>query len=70
MTNVEMLNDKIDKSGFKRTYIAEKVNITPQGLSNKLNGMREFTVGEMFRISDVLSLTDEEKIQIFFYKES
>ena len=46
--------------------LAEKVGISRQSLSQKLNGEREFAQGEILAIKNNLRLSDDEFMQIFF----
>ena len=66
MTNSLLLNDKIDASGLKRNSIAEKLGVSRVSLYNKVRGVTEFTAVEMYTLSDLLNLTDDEKESIFF----
>lgn len=66
MTNTKMLRDAIDRSGYKRTYIARKIGLTYQGYLNKERGEREFRQSEITGICELLNLTLEEKEAIFF----
>ena len=69
MTNIKLLNLKIEQSGLKQNYIAKKMNISPQSLYNKTKGLRDFTVDEMQKISFILNLSDKDNKKIFFTKK-
>ena len=66
MVNTEALRRKIDESGYKMTFIAEKCGITYQGLLNKINNVREFKVSESGALKDLLKLDDSTFNAIFF----
>lgn len=66
MTDIAALKSKITDSGFRVAYIAKWLNLTPAGLYKKLAGGSEFNAREMTQISDLLRLSDAEKISIFF----
>lgn len=66
MINYKKLNDKVKNSGLKKSYIAQKLGLTPYGLAKKLNGATEFKASEIANISDVLNLTGEMREEIFF----
>lgn len=70
MLNTNLLNEKIEKSGYKRSYIAEKLNLTTYGLSLKLNGYNEFKASEIYKISELLKLSLKDRDEIFFAKIS
>lgn len=65
MTNKELLVERIKESGFKLSYIAEKLGITRASLHNKLTGKSCFSVAEVVILSELLSLSREERDSIF-----
>lgn len=69
MTNTELLKAKIKNSGYKITFIAQKCGITYQAFLSRLKGEQEFRVDEMRAISNLLSLSDEDNIAIFFARD-
>ena len=70
MTNIELLEEKIRKSGLKRSFISEKLEITRASLYRKLRGLSEFSLKEVSRLCDLLGITDlVEKEAIFFAKQ-
>lgn len=66
MKGLELLRRKIDESGYKLSFIAEKCGLTYQGFKKKLDGYTEFKVSEVGILRDLLHLTDEEVQAIFF----
>ena len=64
-----MLKEKIHKSGYKLTFIAEQCGLTYQGLLPKLNGEREFSQSEISALRELLKLTLDEIMAIFFADE-
>ena len=69
MTDTELLQDYIDRSGLKIKFIAEKVGLTPYGFSRKRDGLSEFTPSEIAVLCDVLHIeTLEERWAVFFCK--
>ncbi|MBR6405275.1 MAG: helix-turn-helix transcriptional regulator [Lachnospiraceae bacterium] len=66
MTNEILLRQKIDASGLKMRFIAEKIGISYQALLNKIRNKTEFTAQEILRFSELLHLTIDEKEAIFF----
>lgn len=65
-TNVELLEKKIEDSGIKKRVIAEKANLTRQGLLLKTKGVREFKASEIQSIAKTLNLSTDEIFSIFF----
>lgn len=66
MTNTELLREKIKQSGYKLQFIAKKVGITYQSLSNKINNKSEFRANEIQALYDLLGLSEAERVAIFF----
>lgn len=67
MTDVELLREKIDKSGYKLSYLAKQLGITPQGFYLKINGTNEFKATEIQKLCEILCISDsEEMMRIFF----
>ncbi|MBQ8697931.1 MAG: hypothetical protein IJ521_02885, partial [Schwartzia sp.] len=57
---------KIDESGLKIYFIAKKIGISYQGLLNKMRNESEFKASEIQALSEILRLSAEEKMKIFF----
>ena len=68
MTNTELLNEYIDKSGYKRAFIAKALGITAYGLALKINNKSEFKASEMTILCELLNISTEDKEAIFFAK--
>lgn len=66
MTDTMMLREKIDLSGYKIRFIAEKLGITYQGFLNKVNNKTFFKADEICQLSQLLNLTTDEREKIFF----
>lgn len=66
MTNTEVLREKIQESGLKLIYIADKLGIDPRTLALKMNGKYEFKQSEIAVMTDLIRLTAEERDRIFF----
>lgn len=64
--NNSLLYSKINSSKLSKSYIAESLGLTRQGLYNKLSGEREFKGSEIKKISDLLNLSEQEREDIFF----
>lgn len=69
MTNTTLLEERIDRSGYKRKFIAEQCGLTYQGFLPKLKGEREFTQTEITALVYLLKLSDADRIAIFFPDE-
>jgi len=69
MTNSKKLNKKIEESGLKRGFIAEKLGISYHWLNQKINNVVAFKAYEIQILCELLNITDPaEKEAIFFAK--
>lgn len=69
MVNTKMLRDKINDSGYKLQFVAEKCGLTYFGFMKKVNNETEFKASEIMILKVLLNLTDKEVNQIFFALE-
>lgn len=67
--NLKLLNDKIEEINIPVSTIAEKMGVSRRTLYLKLSGKRGFKVTEANNLCDILRLTYDEKMIIFFEKE-
>ena len=51
-------NEMIRRRGMKKSYIAEKMGISPSALSNRLSGKVKFTKSEEFYLNAILEGKD------------
>lgn len=68
MTNASLLKEKIKKSGYKMSFLADMLDIDPSTFSRKLNNKAEFWESEMNILSKLLKMSATEKNAIFFTK--
>lgn len=66
MVNTKKLEEKIEKSGYKKQAIADALKISLQSLSNKINNITEFKLSEYQKLEVMLGLSSIEARQIFF----
>lgn len=66
MANCDALRVCIAESGLKQTFIAEKLGMSQQTLTRKLQGQFEFKQSEIVQLSKLLQLTQDEVLSIFF----
>ena len=66
MTNTDLLRKKIEASGLKIVFIAEKVGISPQAFYKKLKDGSEWTFTQVKILKHLLNLKDDEVDDIFF----
>lgn len=67
--NSELLQKKIRESGFKLGYISNELNLSMYGFSRKIRNESEFKVSEMFKLCEILNLSDKERTDIFLPSE-
>ena len=69
MTNTALLEDKIQKSGKKKGYLADKVGLSAAGFYNCCNNKAEWKASQIDALCEELGITDlEERFAIFFAK--
>ena len=69
MTDTARLIDLIQKSGYKKKFLAEKLGITPFGLDKKINNVTEFKASEIDTLCKLLGIKNlSDKERIFFVK--
>lgn len=67
MTNTSLLKKKIDESGYKKSFIADKMGMAQNTLWLKINGKQPFNQYEIMRLCNILSIESlAEKEAIFF----
>lgn len=63
--DTEYLEKLIDSKGLKKSFIAERLGISPGSFYNKSHNVSEFTFGEALELFNVLEATTEEREKIF-----
>ena len=66
MTNEAMLEDAIKKSGKKKSYLAEKIGVSPTHFGKLLRNKYEFTASQISILCNELALGSEMRDLIFF----
>lgn len=66
MTNTELLREKLESSGYKLTFVAQRLGLSYQGFLNKVSGKSDFTAPEIAQLKDLLQLSAEDCNAIFF----
>lgn len=69
MTDTRKLRAALALNGITAGDLAEKIGLSKQSMSYKMNNLREFRVKEITAISEVLNLSLEEREAIFFADE-
>ncbi len=66
MTNTVLLQEYIDKSGYKKSFIAKALSITAYAFSMKVNGKNEFKASEIDILCKLLNIGVRDRMRIFF----
>ena len=66
MTNTALLEEYIEKSGYKKSFIAKALHITAYALSMKINGKNEFKASEIDILCKLLNIGIKDRMRIFF----
>ena len=66
MTNVEMLQKKIDECGLSPTKMAASLGMSVPTCYSRKTGKSEFTASEITKMVEILNLTKKERDAIFF----
>lgn len=69
MTDTQLLTERIKASGLKLNFIAQKMGITRQSLSNKIYNRRLFNAAEIKALCDILSIASAKEKEKIFFKE-
>lgn len=62
----EMLNRVIDDSGFKRSFIAQKIGLSPKIFHDRTSGTSQWKTCEVAAFCNLLGLTKKQMNDIFF----
>lgn len=68
MTNTALLEQYIERSGYKKSFIAEQLGLTAYGFALKVNNKSEFKASEMTILCELLKIKARDKEAIFFAK--
>ena len=67
MTNTQMLNERIERSGLKQSFIAKQLGLSSYGFARKRDNQSEFLPSEINKLCELLCITSvEERFAIFF----
>lgn len=62
----QKLRGRISAEGIKFCSVAGRLGISTQALYNKVNGVSEFSNSELATLKEMLHLTDQEFMALFF----
>lgn len=61
-----ILKEKIRNKKLSYKKLSEKMRISESGLNKKMNGKNFFTQSEIYELKELLELSNDELVQIFF----
>ena len=67
MTNTELLEERIAKSGKKKVYLAKKCGLTYAGFRNCVTNKAEFKAGQIQTLCEELGITSLKERQAIFF---
>ena len=68
MTNTNLLEEYIKKSGYRKSFIAKQLGISAYGFSLKCSNKSEFKATEIDILCGLLKIDIEDRMAIFFAK--
>lgn len=69
MVNTDLLRSKIVEKRMNVSEVAIRMGIDKATLYRRISDAQSFTIGEAAKIAEILHLTHEEAIAIFFSAE-
>lgn len=69
MVDSAAIRSRIENSGYRYDFVAVKLGCTRQTLANKLKGTSEWTMKDVEAMANLLQLSVEEIITLFFAHE-
>lgn len=66
MTNTDLLRERIDESGYRLRYIADRMGMSYAVFLKRVYGTTEFKQSEIERLSAILKLSKRDRNDIFF----
>lgn len=67
MTNIELLEKKIQQSGLKKGYIAEKLGVSRATFCALLSNKAEFKASQIRVLCDLLDIQDDTMVRAIFF---
>lgn len=66
MVNSQLLDETIKEKGVRTDFLIRKIGISKNGYYKKKNNQIPFKTAEIFVITNILGLSEEEEQGIFF----
>lgn len=65
LTGNELIQNKIEQSGYTMKFVGLMLGITEKQLKMKLEGKKEFYITEIFELKRLLNLSNQEVDAVF-----
>lgn len=66
MINTNLLKGAIASAGYTQRSLAKQIKMSENALNHKVNGKKDFKLGEVTTICEALAITDDkQKLEIF-----
>ena len=65
--DAKLLEDYIEKSGYKIGYITEQLGLSRQAFDMKMKNKNKFRASEVYVLCDLLKISQEDKLKIFMF---
>lgn len=69
MIKENKLKGKIVENRYTIKKLADAIGMSTASLRRKMNGSTDFTVGESSKVKEILNLSNEDYLDIFFISE-
>ena len=63
----QLLNQYIDKRGYKLGFIIEQLGISRQAFDKKMKNVNQFRASEVYVLCDLLKISETDKHKIFLF---
>ena len=70
MINRKLLEDRIEKVGLKKSYIAEKIGVSRSTFCALQSGKTEFKASQIKKLCELLGINDNETVAAIFFGHS
>lgn len=65
MVDTQLLDEAIEKSGLKISYIVECLGLSRQGFDKKRKGITPFRASEIYVLCDLCHISEADRPKIF-----
>ena len=70
MTTGKLLEEKIQQSGLKKVFIAEKLGVSTTTLTALINNNAEFKASQIVAMCQILNIQHDDEIKAIFFAQA